>query len=255
MRILIGINNVFDGFALGNPVEDKTYLDPRVLKGRSSTANIRGAHDIVAQRIIFVDFVANQLAADLELDLSIVIHGLYMVKLFDPSGGTHLGECPAPWGSIPPTGKPVTFSAIHIFRIADGKMEALLALFRVNFVETMRPFVGTMFAPTADPILKEWIINDMPATPPQVAIGAGAGQNSYLPQLENALQALQAPITAILADFLPIDQAAAQQHRITVEVIAGTGHFPMLEKPEVFNHLLKKAVQEILNANQTLTGC
>jgi predicted ester cyclase len=36
--------------------------------------------------------------------------------------GTHLGECPAPWGSIPPTGKPVTFSAIHIFRIADGKI-------------------------------------------------------------------------------------------------------------------------------------
>lgn len=36
--------------------------------------------------------------------------------------GTHLGEWPAPWGSIPPTGKPVTFSAIHIFRIANGKI-------------------------------------------------------------------------------------------------------------------------------------
>ncbi len=36
--------------------------------------------------------------------------------------GTHLGEWPAPWGSIPPTGKPVTVSAIHIFRITDGKI-------------------------------------------------------------------------------------------------------------------------------------
>ncbi|MCB0061532.1 MAG: ester cyclase [Caldilineaceae bacterium] len=36
--------------------------------------------------------------------------------------GTHLGEWPAPWGPIPPTGKPVTFSAIHIFRFADGKI-------------------------------------------------------------------------------------------------------------------------------------
>lgn len=34
--------------------------------------------------------------------------------------GTHLGECIAPWGSIPPTSKPVSFSAIHIFRIADS---------------------------------------------------------------------------------------------------------------------------------------
>ena len=36
--------------------------------------------------------------------------------------GTHLGEWPAPWGPILPTGKPVTFSAIHIFRIVDGKI-------------------------------------------------------------------------------------------------------------------------------------
>lgn len=70
-------------------------------------------------------------------------------------------------------------------------MEALLAPFRANFVETMHPFVSTMFAPTADPILKEWIVNDMAAAPSHVAIGAGTGQNSYIPQMERALQALQ----------------------------------------------------------------
>lgn len=141
--------------------------------------------------------------------------------------------------------------AVDAFRSFDPPrtpeaMEALLAPFRANFVETMHPFVGTMFALTADPILKEWIINDMAAAPPQVAIGAGAGQNSYIPQMERALQALQVPMTAILSDFLPIDQAAAQQHRITVEVIVGTGHFPMLEKPDTFNHLLEKVVQAML---------
>jgi pimeloyl-ACP methyl ester carboxylesterase len=141
--------------------------------------------------------------------------------------------------------------AVDAFRSFDPprspeEMEALLAPFRANFVETMHPFVGTMFAPTADPILKEWIINDMAAAPPHVAIGAGAGQNSYISQMERALQALQVPIRAIIADFLPIDKAAAQQHGIAVEVIAGTGHFPMLEKPEEFNHLLEKVVQAIL---------
>ena len=86
----------------------------------------------------------------------------------------------------------------------------------------------------------------MAAAPPHVAIGAGAGQNRYITQLENALQALQVPITAIISDFLPIDQVAVQQHQITVEVIAGTGHFPMLEEPGTFNHLLEKVVQAML---------
>jgi predicted ester cyclase len=36
--------------------------------------------------------------------------------------GTHLGEFASPLGSIPPTGKPITFTAIHIFRIAEGKI-------------------------------------------------------------------------------------------------------------------------------------
>lgn len=141
--------------------------------------------------------------------------------------------------------------AVDAFRSFDPPrspeaMEALLAPFRADFVETMHPFVGTMFAPTADPILKEWIINDMAAAPPQVAIGAGAGQNSYIPQMERALHALQVPMTAIISDFLPMDREAAQQHRITVEVIAGTGHFPMLEKPDTFNHLLETVLQKML---------
>lgn len=141
--------------------------------------------------------------------------------------------------------------AVDAFRSFDPprtheEMETLLAPFRANFVETMRPFVGMMFAPTADPIVKEWIVNDMAAAPPHVAIGAGAGQNSYIPQMESALQALQVPITAILSDFLPIDRAAAQQQRITVEVIAGTGHFPMLEEPDTFNHLLETVLQKML---------
>ena len=36
--------------------------------------------------------------------------------------GTHRGEWVTPLGTILPTGKRVTFTAIHIFRIADGKI-------------------------------------------------------------------------------------------------------------------------------------
>ena len=38
------------------------------------------------------------------------------------SRGTHLGEWATPLGPIPPTGKSVVFTAIHIFRIVDGKI-------------------------------------------------------------------------------------------------------------------------------------
>ena len=36
--------------------------------------------------------------------------------------GTHQGELETPLGRIPPTGKHVALTGIHIFRIADGKI-------------------------------------------------------------------------------------------------------------------------------------
>ena len=36
--------------------------------------------------------------------------------------GTHQGDVESPLGRIPPTGKQVAFSGMHIFRIADGKI-------------------------------------------------------------------------------------------------------------------------------------
>ncbi len=38
------------------------------------------------------------------------------------STGTHQGEIRMPWGTIPPTGRRVSWQSVRIYRIADGKI-------------------------------------------------------------------------------------------------------------------------------------
>jgi predicted ester cyclase len=44
------------------------------------------------------------------------------VMLLMTSSGTHLGEIHVPWGTIPPTGKRVSWQSVRIYRIEDGKI-------------------------------------------------------------------------------------------------------------------------------------
>ena len=44
------------------------------------------------------------------------------VMVLMTTSGTHLGEIRVPWGTIPPTGKHVSFQSVRIYRIQDGKI-------------------------------------------------------------------------------------------------------------------------------------
>src|SRR4249920_1034218 len=58
---------------------------------------------------------------DLRFEVELLIaDGDYVVGRWTASG-TNLG----PWGSLEPTGRPVTFSAVNIFRFEDGKVAEL----------------------------------------------------------------------------------------------------------------------------------
>jgi predicted ester cyclase len=38
------------------------------------------------------------------------------------STGTHTGEIRLPWGTIPPTGRRVSWQSVRIYRVANGKI-------------------------------------------------------------------------------------------------------------------------------------
>jgi pimeloyl-ACP methyl ester carboxylesterase len=125
------------------------------------------------------------------------------------------------------------------------RFEPLLVQMRVDFAKTVGGFVGEhFFTERTDPILKKWIVDDMSAAPPEVAIPAIVALMAmdYGP----ALAELDLPIIAVNATGAPTDEAGirAVEPRFKVVNLQDVGHFPMLEDPQTFNRVLARIVAE-----------
>ena len=121
----------------------------------------------------------------------------------------------------------------------------MLESLRADFAATTADYVAqNLFAESADPVLKQWIVDDMSSAPPAVAIPAivGLTQMDYTA----ALDALDVPVTALNATLPPTDEAAirGKEPRFRVQTLDGVGHFPMLERPVEFNAILDRILAE-----------
>jgi pimeloyl-ACP methyl ester carboxylesterase len=101
-----------------------------------------------------------------------------------------------------------------------------------------------MCGPAAPPELVARITDEVAEMPPEIALGIleGAG-DGYVASLEEGLRSLSVPISAISSEaFRPKDEAAFASFGIHNVVIAGSGHYLMLERPEEFNAHLGAAI-------------
>jgi pimeloyl-ACP methyl ester carboxylesterase len=126
------------------------------------------------------------------------------------------------------------------------EVEAFVAKFRANFVDTTRVFVRGLFLPTSDRSLVERVATDMSAAPPAVALGALQSAFSYSRQMPRTLQALHLPVIAINPDNAPTDVASLERGGVKVMIMPGVGHFAMMEAPERFNRLLRSAIDTLV---------
>jgi len=126
-----------------------------------------------------------------------------------------------------------------------GGTVPLMAGLRADFPKTVSEFVGgNFFTGQSDPILKKWIVEDMAAAPPGVAIPAM--ESLLAMDYGPLLAALDLPVVAMNAAGSPTDEAAIRrlEPRFRVVALEGVGHFPMLEQPQVFNRVLERIVSE-----------
>ena len=126
-----------------------------------------------------------------------------------------------------------------------GGTVPLMAGLRADFPKTVSEFVGgNFFTGQSDPILKKWIVEDMAAAPPGVAIPAM--ESLLAMDYGPLLAALDLPVGAVNAAGSPTDEAAIRrlEPRFRVVTLGGVGHFPMLEQPELFNRVLERIVTE-----------
>ncbi|UCE24910.1 MAG: alpha/beta hydrolase, partial [Candidatus Zixiibacteriota bacterium] len=121
----------------------------------------------------------------------------------------------------------------------------ITAPFRTDFAGTMNGFVRDMFVENSDSALVDWVVADMSAAPPEVAISALEFYFS-----SNALEMLKEtsiPIRAINSDIWPTDLKTNQENAASydLKLMPGIGHFVMQEDPVTFNRLLRETLDEL----------
>ena len=137
-----------------------------------------------------------------------------------------------------------TYQQLGSYRTMEQN-ESFIAPFRNAFKEKTNSFVRNMFPPGANPSLVDRVANDMSSAPPDIAIGSLRSAITYDRKVTVALDALDLPVIAINPDRPITDSLSMKKYGIKTIIMHNVGHFPMLEKPDEFNKVLSKAIEEI----------
>ena len=136
-------------------------------------------------------------------------------------------------------------------KLSQEAFDEMIEPFENNFMNAAQGFVLSMFPKETDKKLVNWVKEDMSSAPRDVALDAF---RSYIGQYINGeaslvFEKINIPIVSINARLWPTNPEANLKHMKNYKLfyIEETGHFPMLEKPEKFNTLLKEAIRYIEN--------
>ena len=134
-------------------------------------------------------------------------------------------------------------------RFPQSVIDEMVKPFEADFRSATQNFVSPMFLKDSDQRLMNWVKEDMSSAPKEIALSAF---RNYLGQYVNGEAAnvfkdISIPVVSINARIWPTATEANRKHIKNYQLfyIEKTGHFPMLERPEEFNKLLKKALNAI----------
>ena len=134
-------------------------------------------------------------------------------------------------------------------RTPQSVIDSMVTPFEVDFKSAAQHFVSTMFPEGTDQQLINWVSEDMSSASETIALSAF---RNYLGQYVNGEAALvfrdiHIPVISINARLWPTDPEENRKYIKDYQLfyIDGTGHFPMLEKPDEFNLLLRNAINSI----------
>jgi pimeloyl-ACP methyl ester carboxylesterase len=126
------------------------------------------------------------------------------------------------------------------------EVKKMIAPLEENFRDGSRQFVSEMIAPNTDPQLREWILSDMSAAPPSVAISAmNEMMTQYITgEAAKVFKQIQIPVITVNGDLWPINYEANRRHMFSFNaiVLKEADHFLMMDRPIDFNKALEKAI-------------
>jgi len=126
----------------------------------------------------------------------------------------------------------------------------MLAPLKEDFRSGIRAFAREMILPRMEPRLREWILSDMAAAPPAVALSAlNCMLSQYITgETARVFDELRVPVVCVNCDMWPIDYEANRRHMFSFDalIVQGADHFLMMDRPGQFNRFLENAVDKIL---------
>ena len=128
-------------------------------------------------------------------------------------------------------------------------LDSMTAPMEKNFQAGCRQFVDEMILPETDPDLREWILSDMAAASPEIALSA---MNEMLTQYITGEAAaifenIRIPVVTVNGDLWPVNHDANRRHMHTFDaiVLKNADHFLMMSRPEAFNKALEQAIIKV----------
>jgi pimeloyl-ACP methyl ester carboxylesterase len=117
--------------------------------------------------------------------------------------------------------------------------------FRDDFAGTMKKMVHSLFHPDTYPELMAWAEKRMLNHSPEMA---ATFMESYVDfDMAKLIKNINIPIRCINGDLIPtqVEKNRGIHADFDAVILPNTGHYPMLENPELFNQHLEKILKEL----------
>jgi pimeloyl-ACP methyl ester carboxylesterase len=126
------------------------------------------------------------------------------------------------------------------------ELKKMITPLEKNFQSGSRQFVGEMISLQTDPQLREWILSDVSAAPPAVALSAlNEMMKQYITgEAAKVFEKIRIPVISVNGDLWPINYEGNRRHMFSYDaiVLKKADHFLMMDRPEEFNSALEKAI-------------
>ena len=123
-------------------------------------------------------------------------------------------------------------------------MEGFLKQYEADFPGTCGQFAASMFPTGADQALVGRVRDSLCDGPPEIAIALLRGFGAY--DMAGAMSRAGVPVRVVNADMMPTNlEGNRTLADFSAKIMTGVGHFPMLERPEEFNRLLRETLAEL----------
>lgn len=132
------------------------------------------------------------------------------------------------------------------YSMTEEEFKGMVGPLEKDFQTGCRQFVEAMISPRTDAALREWILADMSAAPPDVALSAMKNMMSQYITGEAAkiFEDIRIPVMTVNGDLWPIEYEANRRHMFSFDaiVLKDADHFLMLNRAEEFNSALEKSI-------------